>query len=277
MKTVVSGMLLMEGHMSHRKILIIEVSKLIRLQLRLQLEKNGFEVLELNNAEELFAFSTRFLGIDLIVLEINLPGMDGITALEKMSQDKLLSTIPVVVLTGCTDPGSVRNALKAGAVDFIAKPYSPEGVCERIARIIDPTQKPLGYRQITAHCLAEIEKEINRARRSNTSFSILKLKRLLVNTQENISQMITMRDAIAAVLRSIDVVLLDNERNFLIILPFADQTGITTVLQKIYKTVFAGQIANLRYANVVYPADGVSEDVLLEVLGDKGWVDYKYL
>ncbi len=263
--------------MAHRKILIIEVSKLIRLQLRLQLEKNGFEVLELNNAEELFAFSTRFWGIDLIILEINLPGMDGITALEKMSQDKLLSTIPVVVLTGCTDPHSVRNALKAGAVDFIAKPYSPAGLCERIARIVDPTQKSLGYRQITAHCLAEIEKEINRARRSNTSFSILKLKRLLVNTQENIAQIITMRDAIAAVLRSIDVVLLDNERNFLIILPFADQAGITTILQKIYKNVFAGHVANLRYANVVYPADGISEDVLLAVLDDKVWVDYKYL
>jgi CheY-like chemotaxis protein len=265
----------MGGNILHRKILIIENSNQVRLELKLVLERYGFEVIELKQAEEIFNFPMRYKGIGLIILDTNLSGMNGIAVLEHLGRDPMLSDIPVVVL-GSAIPDIVRSALKAGAIDYIVKPFSPETVYERISRIINPLRTPLSNGSIDLQGLVEIEKAINHAKRGHEIFSILKLKRVLVDSPENVPQMLIMRDAIAAVLRNIDVVLFDDERNFLLILPFTDATGIVTVLEKINTLAFAGNVSKMSYTTVSYPADGSTEEVLLKVLGSKEWIEYDF-
>ena len=74
---------------------------------------------------------------DLILLDINMPEMDGYEVLEKIRQIDRLMYIPVVFLTADNDAQTESKCLEAGAVDFIAKPFVPIVMRSRISRVIE--------------------------------------------------------------------------------------------------------------------------------------------
>ena len=80
---------------------------------QLTLAKNGRNALDLL---ELNAF-------DLILMDLDIPVLDGYTTTE-MIRNELGINIPIIVVSGSIDPAAVAKALKAGANDFLAKPYS---------------------------------------------------------------------------------------------------------------------------------------------------------
>ncbi|MDH5510815.1 MAG: response regulator, partial [Nitrospinota bacterium] len=61
--------------------------------------------------------------VDLVLLDLVMPGIDGYKVLEAIRSDKKLRSIPVLVLTGVDDVGSATRCLEAGAEDYIVKPY----------------------------------------------------------------------------------------------------------------------------------------------------------
>lgn len=69
---------------------------------------------------------------DLILLDIMMPGMDGYQTCLKIKENTLWSAIPIIFLTGKTDPESETKAFDYGAVDFISKPIAPSTVKARI-------------------------------------------------------------------------------------------------------------------------------------------------
>ena len=73
--------------------------------------------------------------IDLIILDINMPKMDGLTFLETMQQDGY-GYIPVVVISTEGKDEDIRRAIEIGARAYIKKPWRPEQVREIIARVI---------------------------------------------------------------------------------------------------------------------------------------------
>ena len=74
--------------------------------------------------------------ISMILLDINMPVMDGIEMLKALNDDETLSRIPVIVLT--SDKGAELETLSLGALDFIKKPYEmPEIILARVRRIIE--------------------------------------------------------------------------------------------------------------------------------------------
>lgn len=115
-----------------QKILVIEDSNIIRMEVKLILEKHGFTVLELNNAEDLLKHIWRYYDVDLLILDITLPGMDGLTALQQLQHDQHFAYIPVIILTGLSDRDTVRRAIAAGAVNYIKKPFAREELLERV-------------------------------------------------------------------------------------------------------------------------------------------------
>lgn len=119
------------------KVLIIEDSYIVRLEVRQALEEYGIQVVELNNAEDFFNFSYRYHDLNLLLLDISLPGMDGLSALERIRACDEWLRLPVIMLTGRADKKTVEKAIIAGALDYIRKPFTSEILLEKVAQVLN--------------------------------------------------------------------------------------------------------------------------------------------
>ena len=94
-----------------------------------------YETYALPSAARMFKIIERITP-DLILLDVDMPEMDGFEALGILKTNEKLKSIPVVFLTGKQEPESEKRGLEMGAADFILKPFSPSGLKERIERYI---------------------------------------------------------------------------------------------------------------------------------------------
>jgi two-component system chemotaxis response regulator CheY len=115
------------------KILIVDDAAFMRMMIKDILEKNGFEVVgEANNglkAVELYKKEKP----DVVTMDITMPDMDGIEAVKAIK-----SFDPAAKIIMCSAMGQqtmVMDAIKAGARDFIVKPFQPDRVLEAIRKI----------------------------------------------------------------------------------------------------------------------------------------------
>lgn len=113
------------------RILIAEDSLVVRTVVCDQLEEEGYEVVEAVDGESALAQAAACLP-DAILLDIEMPGLDGHQVLACLKGDPELSDIPVVFLTGRTSTDDMVAGLRAGAHDYLKKPFEP---AELIARI----------------------------------------------------------------------------------------------------------------------------------------------
>lgn len=105
-----------------KTILIVE-DNLNHLKLAaLLLQRFGYNVLEALDADEGLRLA-REKHPDLILMDIQLPGMDGLTATRELKQDAATSAIPVIAVTSYLAEYPEREARAAGCAGFIAKPY----------------------------------------------------------------------------------------------------------------------------------------------------------
>jgi response regulator NasT len=103
------------------KVLVVEDESLIRMDVVATLSEAGFEVVaEANDGEEAVELASK-LNPDVVVMDIKMPKVDGITAAERISQLK----IPVVLLTAFSQPELVTRATEAGAMAYLTKPFKP--------------------------------------------------------------------------------------------------------------------------------------------------------
>ena len=122
-----------------KSILIVEDELRIRFLLRDYLIKEGFNVLEASNGEEgLFIFSTQ--KIDLILLDIMMPVMDGLTMLEKLRE---VSTVPVILLTAKGEEEDKLQGYDYGADDYETKPFSPKVLIAKVKALLKRTREDL--------------------------------------------------------------------------------------------------------------------------------------
>jgi CheY-like chemotaxis protein len=73
------------------------------------------------------------VAVDLMLLDVEMPGMSGIKFLEKIQKEKKYKNIPVIFLTANKDDKTVKEALQKGAKGYIVKPFSPESLVESVA------------------------------------------------------------------------------------------------------------------------------------------------
>lgn len=115
-----------------KSILIVEDELRIRFLLRDYLTKDDFNVFEASNGEEgLFVFSTQ--KIDLVILDIMMPIMDGMTMLEKLRE---VSTVPVILLTAKSEEDDKLQGYDYGADDYITKPFSPKVLIAKVKALL---------------------------------------------------------------------------------------------------------------------------------------------
>lgn len=73
---------------------------------------------------------------DLVLVDIMMPGMDGFELMEKMRKIPGSEKLPIIVITAREDFDTMMKSKQAGAVDFIAKPFEPEELKEKIEKVI---------------------------------------------------------------------------------------------------------------------------------------------
>ena len=106
-------------------VLVIDDEKNIRRTLRMVLEGEGYEVDEAGTAEDGIARVVAG-GIDLVILDVRLPGMNGLDALEKLRT--LDSELPILMISGHASVGEAVRAVQSGATDFFEKPLDRDRV-----------------------------------------------------------------------------------------------------------------------------------------------------
>ena len=74
--------------------------------------------------------------VDLILLDIQMPGMDGIKVMELIQKHDYWNLIPVIFLTAASDKNTVMRAGKMGAIGYIKKPFVPEDLIQRVESAI---------------------------------------------------------------------------------------------------------------------------------------------
>jgi putative two-component system response regulator len=93
--------------------------------------KNYYDVFSIPSANKLFEILEKVIP-DLILLDIEMPGMNGYEAIKKLKAEKKSHDIPVIFLTARNDSGSELEGLSLGAIDYIFKPFSPPLLLKRI-------------------------------------------------------------------------------------------------------------------------------------------------
>lgn len=113
-------------------ILVVDDEERIRRLLRMYLEKEGFVIEEAEDGETALrkALKTDF---DLILLDVMLPGMDGIEVCSKLRQVK---STPIVMLTAKGEETNRVQGFEVGADDYVVKPFSPREVIYRVKAIL---------------------------------------------------------------------------------------------------------------------------------------------
>jgi CheY-like chemotaxis protein len=104
-----------------KKILLVEDNEVNRRLAEFLLTSQGWEVREAASAEEAFEMLAMERP-DLIVMDIQLPGMDGLEATKRLKKDPLLRDIPVVAVTSFAMVGDEEKAIAAGCIGYLTKP-----------------------------------------------------------------------------------------------------------------------------------------------------------
>jgi len=122
--------------MAGEKILIVEDNPMNMELATALLEASGFFVIDAVTAEEGIKLA-RVEFPDLILMDISLPGMDGLEATGVLKQDPTTKDIPVIAMTAHAMKGDKEEALAAGCAGYITKPINTREFPKEIARFIE--------------------------------------------------------------------------------------------------------------------------------------------
>lgn len=109
-----------------KKILVVDDSETIRREVGRCLGQADFSVLEARDGVEGLSVAGQNLDIALLVLDVNMPIMNGLDMLDRLKQDPKTAPIPVLLLTTEAQESLIERAKKAGAKGWLIKPVKPE-------------------------------------------------------------------------------------------------------------------------------------------------------
>ncbi|HWD18786.1 MAG TPA: response regulator [Verrucomicrobiae bacterium] len=131
------------------KVLSVDDSRTMRLIVARALQGYECVLCEASNGEEGLA-AARAEKPDVIVLDITMPVMDGVTMLTKLKEDPELRKIPVVMLTAESGRENVLYIAKLGIRDYLVKPFKAEQLVEKLGRIVTLVKKAVAPAPLAA-------------------------------------------------------------------------------------------------------------------------------
>ncbi|MFW6313860.1 MAG: response regulator [Spirochaetota bacterium] len=121
--------------MDKPRILVVDDEPDIRELIRFSLERDGLEVFTVDTGEAALAQAAR-LKPDLMILDLMLPGLDGLAVCGRLKGNADTRDISVLMLTARTEDSDIVTGLEAGAEDYVTKPFSPRVLLARVRAIL---------------------------------------------------------------------------------------------------------------------------------------------
>jgi two-component system cell cycle response regulator DivK len=118
-----------------KRILVVEDHEDNRQIVRDMLAPTDYEIIEVENGEEALAAIAKQRP-DLILMDVQLPIMDGYHATRRIKADPALRSIPIIAVTTYALGGEDKRARAAGCDDYVAKPYSPRQLLAKIRQCL---------------------------------------------------------------------------------------------------------------------------------------------
>jgi two-component system, OmpR family, alkaline phosphatase synthesis response regulator PhoP len=118
-----------------RSVLVVEDEEDIRELVSYTLLKEGYQVASVATGEEALAYATVQVP-DLVILDLMLPGVDGLTVCQKLRGNPATSTVGVIMLTAKGEETDVVTGLNVGANDYITKPFSRNVLIARVRAVL---------------------------------------------------------------------------------------------------------------------------------------------
>jgi DNA-binding NtrC family response regulator len=135
-----------------KTILVVDDEKNIRRTLQLVLEGEGYRVIGTESAEgALQILASPNTPVDLAILDVKLPGMSGLEALERVRNEEATRDLPIIVISGHATVNDAVHAIKLGASDFFEKPLARERVLVSVKNVLETA--------LAKRALAEVSKE----------------------------------------------------------------------------------------------------------------------
>jgi two-component system, chemotaxis family, chemotaxis protein CheY len=114
------------------RILIVDDSSAMRAFLKLLLKSRGFETSEARNGKEALAALEAIGAADVMLLDWNMPEMDGLETLRKLRADSRWQAMKVMMVTTETEMEEMSRALAEGADEYVMKPFTREIILEKL-------------------------------------------------------------------------------------------------------------------------------------------------
>ncbi|NOZ69579.1 MAG: response regulator [Deferribacteres bacterium] len=120
-----------------RTIMIIDDSASIRMVVSIALKKAGYEVIEAVDGKDALE-KIKGQKINLIICDVNMPNMDGISFLKTIKQDPNYKFTPVIMLTTESQEAKKQEGRAAGAKAWVVKPFKPEQMLAAVEKLVLP-------------------------------------------------------------------------------------------------------------------------------------------
>jgi DNA-binding response OmpR family regulator len=113
------------------RVLVVDDDPDVRQLVEMKLRLDGIETLTATNGQEALDVLAAN-DVDLVVLDLMMPIMDGIEACRRIRETEGLAELPVIMLTAKAQASDIQNGFSTGATDYVVKPFSPRELLSRV-------------------------------------------------------------------------------------------------------------------------------------------------
>jgi len=125
------------------KVLAVDDENDILLIVKTALASEGFDMATASSGEDAITTAKEFKP-DAIILDLMMPGMDGLTTLSELRKLKATATTPVIMLTGVSERKTIVNALNRGVAHYIVKPFECDELINKVRTVLKEAEDPFG-------------------------------------------------------------------------------------------------------------------------------------
>ena len=127
--------------MAAKMILVVEDDADIQELLRYTLTREGYQIVQVKNGSQVMPSLEKFK-VDAILMDIMLPGQDGMTLCRKIKSGDNYAHIPIIMLTAKSEESDIVSGLEVGADDYVTKPFSPKVLVARLRTLLRRQDEP---------------------------------------------------------------------------------------------------------------------------------------